>query len=219
METRPLGYLAKSIVEMSPIRIHLVDDGFSKARLQIHHQSFEEQAAAFSKGGWYGWCRQGKAVQIPFPLRRSWVVAMPCSFDNIGILGVWCLFAWVFVEMLKVAEALSARRARMRQLQPMLRERRDGWGMWREMRSPLMLHWLASINLWPGDRKVACTLQQLSPKTAKTLSICIYIYARCNFLCFFSLFFGGIHLLNICYCHTPCIRPRVCCRLFQLMTS
>lgn len=96
METRPLGYLAKSIVEMSPIRIHLVDDGFSKARLQIHHQSFEEQAAAFSKGGWYGWCRQGKAVQIPFPLRRSWVVAMPCSFDNIGILGVWCLFAWVF---------------------------------------------------------------------------------------------------------------------------
>ncbi len=69
METRPLCYLAKSNRDENPPPNVDLMDFFFKARLQIHHQSVEEQAAASSKGGWYGWCRQGKAVQIPFPLR------------------------------------------------------------------------------------------------------------------------------------------------------
>ena len=88
--------------------------------------------------------------------------------------------------------------------------------MWREMRLPLMLHRLAIINLWPGERKVALYSATALLKESETVCICIYIMClasscRCYFL--------WINLLNICDCHALWIRPMVCCRLFQLMTS
>ena len=130
----------------------------------------------------------GESCADPFPFATIMSCAMRCSFDNIGILGVWCLFAWVFCRNAEGSRSSQCSQSEdetasadvEREERRMRDVTRDG------IATDVAL--IGQYKPLTGREKDCLYSATALPKDSETLSICIYTYARCNFLCFFSLF-------------------------------